>query len=138
MVIPEDLKLLVNTAVRTAGLAQVMCLLYAKYQCLSSRIVGYRSPGTAWPICKFLTWRNAKLGQLGNLLLRLIHGDHLIYLGDYCRLVCDTALTKKTVICIFPPIRMSYFNADSFLFTVPGVDSTDAAMKHFYVFFRWK
>jgi hypothetical protein len=28
MVIPEDLKLLVNTAVRTTGLAQVVCLLY--------------------------------------------------------------------------------------------------------------
>ena len=30
---------------------------------------------------------------LDNLLLELIHGDHLIYLEDYCRLVCDAALT---------------------------------------------
>jgi hypothetical protein len=86
--------------------------------------------------CKFLTWRNAKLGQLGNLLLEMIRGDHLIYLEDYCSLVCDAALTKKTLICIFSPIRTSYLNADSFLSTVPGLDSTDAAVKHFYMFFR--
>ena len=52
------------------------------------------------------------MGQLGNLQLELIHGDHLIYLEDYCHLVRDAALTKKTVICIFPPIRTYYLNAD--------------------------
>jgi hypothetical protein len=41
---------------------------------------------------RLLTWRNAKLGQLGNLLLELMH-DHLIYLEGYGRLVCDAALT---------------------------------------------
>jgi hypothetical protein len=114
MMIPGDLKLLVNTAARTAGLASVMFV-----------------------VCKFVTWRNATHGQLDNLLLKLIYGDHLIYLEYYCCLVCEAALTWKTVICMFPPIRTSYLNVHSFLFTVPRVDSTDAVvMKHFYIFFR--
>jgi len=68
------------------------------------------------------------LKELDNLLLKLINGDHLIYLEDYCCLVCDAALTQKTVICIFSPIRTSHLNAYLFLFTVPGVDSTVAVV----------